>query len=62
MIDFDEELKNYHPKKELSDAEDTIRGQDFTDMIDILKEMTRQKIRTSAGNADRTAGRRNGNG
>ena len=40
MIDFDEELKNFKPSMELSEAEDAIRDTDLTDMIDILKEIT----------------------
>ena len=40
MIDFDEELKNFKPSMELSEAEDAILDKDLTDMIDILKEIT----------------------
>lgn len=40
MIDFEEELKNYKPIMEVSEAEDAIRSKDLTDMVDILKEMT----------------------
>jgi hypothetical protein len=44
MIDFDEELKNFKPSMELSEAEDAIRDKDLTDMIDILKEITESQV------------------
>lgn len=43
MLDFDEELKNFKPSMEISQAEDAIRDKDLTDMIDILKEITAEK-------------------
>ena len=39
MIDFDEELKKFHPSLEVEDAEDAIFNQDLTDMADILIKM-----------------------
>ena len=39
MIDFEEELKKYHPSLEVEDAEDAIFNQDLTDMADILIKM-----------------------
>ena len=36
MIDFEEELKKFHPSLEVEDAEDAIFNQDLTDMADIL--------------------------
>ena len=44
MIDFEEELKNYKPIMEVSEAEDAIRKKDLTDMVDILKEMADSTI------------------
>ena len=39
MINFEEELKKFHPSLEIEDAADAIYNQDLTDMTDILKEM-----------------------
>lgn len=39
MIDFEEELKKFHPSLEVEDAEDAIFNQDLTDMVDILIKM-----------------------
>lgn len=39
MIDFEEELKKFHPSLEIEDAEDAIFNQDLTDMADILIKM-----------------------
>lgn len=39
MINFEEELKKFHPSLEVEDAEDAIKRQDNTDMTDIMKEL-----------------------
>ena len=39
MIDFEEELKKFHPSLEVEDAEDAIFNPDLTDMADILIKM-----------------------
>ena len=39
MIDFEEELKKFHPSLEVEDAEVAIFNQDLTDMADILIKM-----------------------
>ena len=39
MIDFEEELKKFHPSLEVEDAEEAIFGQDLTDMADLLIKM-----------------------
>lgn len=39
MINFEEELKKFHPSLEVEDAEDAIQRQDNTDMTDIMKEL-----------------------
>lgn len=41
MIDFEEELKKYHPSPEVEDLENVVNRQDLTDMTDILREMMR---------------------
>jgi hypothetical protein len=39
VIDFEEELKKFHPSLEVEDAEEAIYNQDLTDMTDILLKM-----------------------
>lgn len=39
MIDFDQELKKFHPSLEVEDAEDAIYGNNVTDMTDIMIQM-----------------------
>lgn len=39
MINFEEELKKFHPSLEVEDAEDAIFNQDLTDMADVLIKM-----------------------
>ena len=39
MINFEEELKKFHPSLEVEDAEEAIYNQDITDMADILVKM-----------------------
>lgn len=36
MINFEEELKKFHPSLEVEDAEEAIYNQDLTDMADVL--------------------------
>jgi len=43
MINFDEELKKFHPSTEIDDLEDTIYNQDLTDMTDIMKILMEEK-------------------
>ncbi|MBD5465660.1 MAG: hypothetical protein HDR22_07555 [Lachnospiraceae bacterium] len=42
MINFEEELKKFHPSLEIEDAEDAIYNQDLTDMADVLVGMIRE--------------------
>ncbi len=42
MINFDEELKKFHPSLEVEDAEDAIYNQDLTDMADLLVKMMKE--------------------
>lgn len=39
MIDFEEELKKFHPSLGVEDVEDAIYNQDLTDMADMLVRM-----------------------
>ncbi len=42
MINFEEELKKFHPSLEVEDAEDSIYNQDMTDMADLLVKMIKE--------------------
>ncbi|MCL2253099.1 MAG: hypothetical protein FWC09_01520 [Lachnospiraceae bacterium] len=39
MINFEEELKKFHPSLEVEDAEEAIYNQNLTDMTDILLKL-----------------------
>ena len=39
MINYEEELKKFHPSMDVNEAEDAIYSRDLTDITDILKEM-----------------------
>ncbi len=39
MINFEEELKKFHPSLEIEEAEEAIYSQDLTDMADVLVGM-----------------------
>ena len=42
MINFEEELKKFHPSLEVEDAEEAIYNQDLTDMADVLVKMVKE--------------------
>ncbi|MCR4908196.1 MAG: hypothetical protein K5985_05140 [Lachnospiraceae bacterium] len=39
MIDFEEELKKFHPSPEVEEVEDIIHAHDASDLIDVLLSM-----------------------
>ena len=41
MIDFEEELKKFHPSLEVEDAEEAIYNQDLTDLADVLVKLVK---------------------
>ena len=43
MINFEEDLKKFHPSMDVNEAEDAIYSRDLTDVTDILKEMIRDE-------------------
>lgn len=47
MINFEEELKKFHPSLEVEDAEEAIYNQDLTDMADILVSMIKDMGNTT---------------
>ena len=42
MINFEEELKKFHPSLEVEDVEEAIYNQDLTDMADLLVKMVKE--------------------
>ena len=42
MINFEEELKKFHPSLEVEDAEEAIYNQDLIDMADVLVKMVKE--------------------
>ena len=38
MLNYEEELKKYHPSMDVNEAEDAIYSRDLTDVTDILRE------------------------
>ena len=42
MINFEEEIKKFHPSLEVDDAEDAIYNNNTTDLTDILLEMMKE--------------------
>ena len=43
MINFEEELKKFHPVMDVNEAEDAIYARDLTDVTDVLREMIRDE-------------------
>ena len=42
MIDFEEELKKFHPSLEVEDVEDAVYNQDVTDLVDVLVNLVKE--------------------
>ena len=42
MINFEEELKKFHPSLEVEDAEEAIYNQDLTDMADLMVKVIKE--------------------
>lgn len=42
MINFEEELKKFHPSLELQDAEEILNNRDNTDMTDIFFDIIKE--------------------
>jgi hypothetical protein len=41
MINFEEELKKFHPSLEVEEVEDAIYNQDVTDLADVLVKLVK---------------------
>jgi len=50
MINFEEELKKFHPSLEIEEAQDAIYNQDMTDMADLLVGLMKDDKETSHRN------------
>ena len=42
MINFEEELKNFKPSREVEEAEQAIYNHELTDMTDVMQEMLQE--------------------
>ncbi len=42
MINFEEELKKFHPSLEVEEIEDAIYNNDITDMADVLVDVIKE--------------------
>ena len=43
MLDFEEELKNFKPSKEIDETADTINKRNKTDLVDIMMQKMKEK-------------------
>ena len=43
MINFEEELKTFHPSMEIEEVENAVREHELTDMTDIMAELFRRE-------------------
>lgn len=50
MINFEEELKKFHPSLEVEDAGEAIYNQDLTDMADLLVKMIKESEEQESAN------------
>lgn len=53
MINFEEELKKFHPSLEIDEAEDVIINHNMTDFTDILVDMVKEQEKEMADAAGR---------
>jgi len=42
MINFEEELKKFHPSLEIEEAQDALYNQDMTDLAELLVEIVKE--------------------
>ena len=47
MINFEEELKKFHPSLEVEGAEEAIYNQDLTDMADLMVKIVKESKKTN---------------
>lgn len=51
MINFEEELKKFHPSLEINQSEDAIYSKDLTDMADLFINLVTEDYDDAAGQA-----------
>jgi len=49
MIEFEEELKKFHPSLEVEDVENAVYNQDVTDLADVLVNLVRESKEKEKG-------------
>lgn len=54
MINFEEELKKFHPSLEIEEAEEAIYNQDLTDMADLLVSLVKEEKETEVVSTSET--------
>ena len=47
MLNYEEELKKFHPSMDVNEAEDAIYSRDMTDVTDILRELLKDEKKKS---------------
>lgn len=57
MINFEEELKNYKPSVDISQAEDTIQQSDISDIMDVIEDILKRRTAPAAGKDNTQGGR-----
>lgn len=53
MINFEEELKKFHPSLEIEEAEDAIYNQDLTDIADLLVGLVKEDKESNLSKEDK---------
>lgn len=54
MINFEEELKKFHPSLEIEEAEDAIYNQDLTDLADLMVTFAREDKESESASSNAT--------
>lgn len=44
MLNFEEELKKFHPSIEVEDGQEAIYNQDMADMVDVMVNMMKDQL------------------
>ncbi|MDR0948598.1 MAG: hypothetical protein LBM69_03665 [Lachnospiraceae bacterium] len=52
MINFEEELKKFHPSLEVEDAEDAIYNQDLNDVADLVVKIVKESEQAKEENEE----------
>ncbi len=52
MIDFEQELKKFHPSLEIDEAGDLLENKDYDDIADLLVRFVKESKETAQGEAE----------